>query len=272
MKIKNLILLAPLVLVAPLAAQEESKSGPDLSQQLIEVLPSIFERAIEVLQQPWEGNINIDVTTADMNLSGVVECSFYHSRMFSFDLNMEIGEGDTAQEISGKIVADDSFLNMEFVTPGGDPSQAFKLQLDFLEELQGDQGMAMQGLPAGFDPSEIITLVESMGLKEEVSADGKTSTVVFDLSKLDIGEMASEMKGVNCEMSFNTKTAFPSHFSIAKKDLGSLSLTFSEVSVSLEIDESKYTYKPGEGVFPMDMTGMLRMQMQAAQGGFDEEF
>jgi hypothetical protein len=275
MNIKNTIFLAPLLLVAPLSAQEESnaEAEPSISEQVLKAMPDVFSRSLDALQQPWECTMKISGDIDGSSLEGTGTASYFHSRMFAYSLELSGNTSDGEVSGSFRLVADDNYLNIEVDSSMSPIPQAFKVDLDLLEELGDIAADGDQLATAGIEPSEIIENIAALDFQLVESEDGKITTVTIDPTKMIEGRGGDSSTAVTVTLCFDNKTAFPQLLSFSIVGDESVSIDFVDVSFPQEIDEEKYSYTPGEGMIPMDLTGMIRMGMQANVGdGMEEEF
>ena len=275
MKIKNTIFLAPLLLVTPLAAQEDSnvEAEPSILEQVLKAMPEVFSRSLDALQQPWECTMKISGDIDGSSLEGTGTASYFHSRMFAYSFELSGNTSDGEVSGSFRLVADDNYLNFEVDSSTSPMPQAFKVELDLLEELSGLAADGDQLATAGIEPGEIIEAIAALDFQLVESEDRKTTTVTIDPTKMIESNGGNDFGGVTLTLCFDNKTAFPQQLSFSTGGGDSFSLAFVDVSFPQEIDEEKYNYTPAEGMISMDLTGMIRIGMQAnVGGGMEEEF
>ncbi|MDP6849724.1 MAG: hypothetical protein QF524_02165, partial [Planctomycetota bacterium] len=195
---------------------------------------------------------------------------------FAFDLN--IAGTAAGQDLSAHIqaVGDDDFLTILMEASELPAPQAFKIDLDVLEEMQQqggfDEAIAMNGM--GIEELEMF--LGSIDFKETKVDDGATTRISSDLtSLLDMAAASGEdvPESLSFVMDFNSKTSFPRQVSVDLGGVGKVGFSFSNVSFPEEFDESKYVFEAPQGVFPMDVTMMIRAGMQeSGSPGYEEEF
>ncbi|MDP6941212.1 MAG: hypothetical protein QGH51_04205 [Planctomycetota bacterium] len=271
---------ALLLLASPVFAQQDRDpapaEAPSIQEALETALPPIWKKAVEALKQPWDSNLSFNVELEEATVQGTGTASFFSSRMFAFDLN--IAGTAAGQDLSAHIqaVGDDDFLTILMEASELPAPQAFKIDLDVLEEMQQqggfDEAIAMNGM--GIEELEMF--LGSIDFKETKVDDGATTRISSDLtSLLDMAAASGEdvPESLSFVMDFNSKTSFPRQVSVDLGGVGKVGFSFSNVSFPEEFDESKYVFEAPQGVFPMDVTMMIRAGMQeSGSPGYEEEF
>jgi len=274
-------LLASICLVSPALSQDpipgaEAEAVESIQTQILESFPGHFAKATEVMAQPYSATFGIGGEAPEGDFSGSIEVDFFHARMWSAEITFEAGDAESGEDmaLSASVMADDTFLHLMADVPEMGGVQAFRIELDLLEELQADgldsAGLEMSGLDQELDG--VLDFLAMIEWEEVLSEDGTRIILRPDIGAiLAMDPEAPESMDISIE--FDVKTGFLMGMSASLAEEGSFFMKTEKLSFPEEIDESRFEFVLPEGVVEMDMTGMLRMSLpQGGADSFEEEF
>lgn len=271
---KTLLATSLLLLVCPLAAQEGSAAPTSPSplaavEQAWTKLPAVLQRAATRLQQPWECDLELAVTSPNGTVHGQGHALYYHSRLFSLHFEVDADLSDRPVRSVIDLVADDAFVHLQS-RQGEDAPVAFKLSLEALEEaFAAGPALLAMAAQSGQDPEGLDRFLASLAaldFRQEDDPAAHLARLRVDLrGLLPAGEDAPAQ--LEASLEFDTRHGFPRSLRLQAGEEGSVALAARALSFPEEIDETRCAYTGGPA---LDLSGQLRMMIQAAGVAVEE--
>ncbi|MCX8229695.1 MAG: hypothetical protein OTJ44_07070 [Planctomycetota bacterium] len=236
----------------------------------------------------WACDVSLDAASESIDeqgtIKGKMQIAFADAKHFSISANVDLDNeemGDGTMEIS--VVADgkEIFLQQEGM---GQPAQVLKVQMTLFEKILSDESgmmadmgeasaaLAFLGLGPGgemFNPSAIDSLFATAGAMIVEAEEGLIRLVVKNTEMEEEGEEVPEVT-----VDFDAKTFFPKAITAAQESGGMLKVSFANVVFHEKLEgfgAKAFSFTAPEGMFVMDLTPMIEMQLQAAGGGMGDE-
>ena len=229
----------------------------------------------------WACDVVLDGDGGEQGVfKGKIQIAFADAKHFSISANVDLFNeemGDGTMEIS--VVADgkEIFLQQEGM---GQPAQVLKVQMTLFEKILADEsgmmadmGEASEALaflgfgPGGetFNPSAIDSLFAAAGAMIVEAEGGLIRLAVKNTEEEEGGEVTVD---------FDAKNFFPKAVTAVKEGEGTIKVSFANVVFHEKLEgfgAKAFSFTAPEGMFVMDLTPMIEMQLQAAGGGMGDE-
>jgi len=256
----------------------EASSASDLAKGLYSLKGKMW--ACDVI---FDGTADETEDGLASAMKGKVQIAFADAKHFSISANVDIANeemGGGTMEIS--VVADgkEIFLQQEGM---GQPAQVLKVQMTLFEKILADESgmmadmgeasaaLAFLGLGSGgemFNPSAIDSMFAAAGAMIVEAEEGLIRLAIKNTEEDEAGEAQAEVT-----VDFDAKTFFPKAITAAQEG-DTMEVSFANVVFHEKLEgfgAKAFSFTAPEGMFVMDLTPMIEMQLQAAGGGMGDE-
>jgi|GEM_PF-5055884 len=294
-----LILAGSAMLAPPLTAQEccaeataeqKAECANCSAKTVAGSSASALAKGICSLQgKMWECDIDFDAGSEDGSVKGKIHAAFASPKIFSLTVNAEMAnEFSDGGSFEGMIVSNGKEIFIQQMGMG-QPAQTFKVQWALLDKMLASdaeiipgemkEGLAMFGIGGekgkGFNPTALDSMLAAAGVRQVDNEDGVIRLFVKDSGEgNDSAADEFGLKGGEITIDLDPKTFFPKRIHASKEEEGTIKVSISSLKFHAKQEgfgEKAFVYTAPEGIFVMDVTPMIEMQLQAAGGGGGDE-
>ncbi len=258
----SLLLALPALAQDPVQAADAPKVDP-IIQKLIANLPKLAE-------MKWEAAQTLSLDGGDGAVNGTITMSFQDKTHFKCSLDfvaaqkLEDGSAGESQNIKATLVADGSFLwvNAPMLAQTGMLPETVKVELAVFEELAKMVPQMMAGRGGDAAPKDIHGMLadatKGMSFKEEGSTDA-LKRFIFSGG------------GWNGACKMDSATWFPMGVDISNEEGMKAVINTTSFAKKETFPEGSFVLSGVDLNTVMDLSGMIRMQLGALNGGGGEE-
>ncbi len=253
------LVAGPALAQDPAPAPEAAPELPPLAQELLDKFPNLVE-----LQ--WKADFAFE-TLGDNGekATGTIHALWQDKKHFKVEFDVAAQANGQSQDVSGTLLADGTYL--WFKSPllaqqmGSD---TVKVELAIFEEVDtaamGFPGDVSEALEGGLDTKAMLgKALQGCTITE------KEGTPEMRCFTVDVGDEGAPP----IELAFDPESYFPLRVQVQENDGAGVTIETKSFAILEEVPEGAFQMQGGENA--MDLTGMLRMQMQQMGGGAAED-
>lgn len=249
--------------ILPLAAGLVLAAAPAASAQDANAW---MEKLSKLAGKSFTTDMTSSVESEAMTMSMKGSYAYADAKKFAMDMAMKItnpamGMNDP-MDMKMKMVADGTTLWMEMESPMMGGQQVMKLGVDHLDKLE-EMGMSMNMSGSSeMDPVAQVKELASMadfGVPKVENGKVILSGPLNEKGLENLSEASTQMgiELTDIMIVLDEKTAFPQEFALSAGDQKVVTSSFSNTKFPEEIDPSRFSYTPPEGVDVMDLGAMM---------------